>query len=57
MNCPPVRADCAAQPPGNQPELIDSDWHEITFREQALAVPARRNVTNPRFDRGERLFA
>jgi CxxC motif-containing protein (DUF1111 family) len=56
MNCPPVRADCAAQPPGNQPELIDSDWQEITFWEQALAVPARRNVTDPRFDRGERLF-
>jgi CxxC motif-containing protein (DUF1111 family) len=44
MNCPPVQVDCAAQPPGNQPELIDSDWQEITFWEQALAVPARRNV-------------
>jgi CxxC motif-containing protein (DUF1111 family) len=57
MNCPHVQVDCAAQPPGNQPELIDSDWQEIIFWEQALAVPARRNVTDPRFDRGEQLFA
>ena len=57
MNCPPVQVDCAAQPPGNQPELIDSDWQEITFWEQALAVPARRNTADARFDRGERLFA
>jgi len=57
MNCPPVQVDCAAQPPGNQPELIDSDWHEITFWEQTLAVPARRNTTDPRFARGARLFA
>jgi CxxC motif-containing protein (DUF1111 family) len=57
MNCPPVQVDCAAQPPGNQPELIDSDWQEITFWEQALAVPARRNVKDPRFKRGQQLFA
>jgi CxxC motif-containing protein (DUF1111 family) len=31
MNCPPVQVDCGAQPPGNQPELIDSDWQEIIF--------------------------
>jgi len=30
MNCPAVQVDCAAQNPGNQPELIDSDWQEIT---------------------------
>jgi CxxC motif-containing protein (DUF1111 family) len=57
MNCPPVQVDCAAQPPGNQPEPIDSDWQEIIFWEHALALLARRNVTDPRFDRGERLFA
>ncbi|MEI7967413.1 MAG: di-heme oxidoredictase family protein [Betaproteobacteria bacterium] len=57
MNCPPVQKDCAGQPPGNQPELIDSDWQEILFWEQALAVPARRNTTDPLFRRGEQLFA
>lgn len=57
MNCPPVQMDWAAQPPGNQPELIDSDWQEITFWEQGLAVPARRDTADARFERGERLFA
>ena len=57
MNCPGPQTDCAAQAPGNQPELIDSDWDELTFWELALAVPARRNVTDPQFQRGEKLFA
>jgi CxxC motif-containing protein (DUF1111 family) len=56
MNCPGPQVDCAAQPPGNQPELIDNDWEELEFWTQALAVPARRNVDDPQFKRGERLF-
>ena len=56
QNCPGPQTDCAAQPPGNQPELIDSDWDELTFWELALAVPARRNVNDPQFKQGERLF-
>jgi CxxC motif-containing protein (DUF1111 family) len=56
MNCPPPQTDCEYQPPGNQPELIENDWNEITFWEQALAVPARRNVKDPRFKQGEKLF-
>ncbi len=55
-NCPPVQVDCAAQPPGNQPELIDINWVELEFWTQALAVPARRNVNDERFLRGSRLF-
>ncbi len=55
-NCPPVQTDCAAQPPGNQPELIDVNWDELELWTQALAVPARRNVDDPRFARGEALF-
>ena len=57
MNCPPIQKDCAAQPPGNQPELIDLDWEQLTFWTQALAVPARRNVDDPRFEQGEALFS
>src|SRR5581483_693634 len=57
MNCPGPQTDCAYQPPGNQPELIDNDWEEIEFWTQALAVPARRNVKDPQFKRGEELFA
>ena len=56
-NCPPVQKDCAAQPPGNEPELIDINWEELVFWTQALAVPARRNVSDPGFVRGEKLFA
>ncbi len=55
-NCPPVQVDCAAQPPGNQPELIDINWVELEFWTQALAVPARRNVEDERFLRGSKLF-
>ncbi|MEO8037431.1 MAG: di-heme oxidoredictase family protein [Betaproteobacteria bacterium] len=56
QNCPGPQTDCAAQPPGNQPELIDSDWNEIMFWEQGLAVPARRDVRDPRFALGGELF-
>jgi CxxC motif-containing protein (DUF1111 family) len=56
-NCPPVQTDCAYQPPGNQPELVDSDWEEIEFWTRALAVPARRNVNDPEVKRGEALFS
>jgi CxxC motif-containing protein (DUF1111 family) len=56
-NCPPVQADCAYQPPGNQPELVEVNWDELEFWTQALAVPARRNVGDAGFGRGERLFA
>ena len=56
QNCPPVQVDCEAQPPGNQPELIDSDWEELEFWTQGLAVPARRNVKDPEVQRGEKLF-
>jgi CxxC motif-containing protein (DUF1111 family) len=56
QNCPGPQVDCAAQPPGNQPELIDSDWNEVTFWEQGLAVPARRNVKDPQFRRGHEVF-
>lgn len=56
-NCPPVQEDCAYQPPGNKPELIDLNWEELEFWTQTLAVPARRNVGSAEFERGERLFA
>ncbi|MGH9577756.1 MAG: di-heme oxidoredictase family protein, partial [Terriglobales bacterium] len=55
-NCPPVQKDCAYQPPGNQPELINVNWEELEFWTQGLAVPARRNMNDPDFKRGEGLF-
>ena len=56
-NCPPVQVDCAYQPPGNHPELVEVNWDELEFWTQALAVPARRNVGDADFRSGERLFA
>jgi CxxC motif-containing protein (DUF1111 family) len=55
-NCPPVQEDCAYQPPGNQPELVDPNWDELEFWTHTLAVPARRDVDTPGYKRGERLF-
>ncbi|MEO8166372.1 MAG: di-heme oxidoredictase family protein, partial [Betaproteobacteria bacterium] len=51
-NCPPVQTDCVYQPPGNKPELIQLNWDELELWTRALAVPARRNVDDPRFKRG-----
>jgi CxxC motif-containing protein (DUF1111 family) len=56
-NCPPVQVDCAYQPPGNQPELVEVNWDELEFWTQALAVPVRRDVGDADFRSGERLFA
>ena len=55
-NCPPVQEDCAYQPPGNRPELIQLNWDELEFWTRALAVPARRDVDDPAFRQGEKLF-
>ncbi len=51
-----MQTACAGQPPGNQPELIDSDWEEVIFRERTLGVPARRDTGDPLFQRGAALF-
>lgn len=56
-NCPPIQVQCAEQPPGNDPELVDQNWDELEFWSQALAVPARRNMKDPTVQRGEKLFA
>jgi CxxC motif-containing protein (DUF1111 family) len=55
-NCPPVQEACAAQPPGNNPELIQKNWDEIEFWTLGLAVPARRNVDDEGVKRGAKLF-
>lgn len=56
MQPPPAQTACAGQPPGNQPELIDSDWEEVIFRERTLGGPARRDTGDPMFKRGAALF-
>lgn len=39
------------------PEVSDEILEVVTFYVQTLAVPARRNIDNPRVQQGERLFA
>ena len=55
-NCPPVQTDCAAQPPGNDPEIIDANLTDVEIWTLGLAVPARRNADAPEVRRGEQLF-
>jgi CxxC motif-containing protein (DUF1111 family) len=57
QNCPPVQHPCTIQTPGNDPELVVTDWDELEFWTRALAVPARRDVDDPRVRRGAQLFA
>lgn len=55
-NCTSVQILCLAATPNNRPEVIDVNWDELEFWTQGLAVPARRNVNDPDFKRGEALF-
>jgi CxxC motif-containing protein (DUF1111 family) len=55
-NCTSVQALCLASTPNNRPEVVDVNWDETEFWTQGLAVPARRNVDDPDFKRGEALF-
>ncbi len=55
-NCTPVQELCLASTPNNRPEVVDVNWDETEFWTQGLAVPARRNVTDEDFKRGEVLF-
>ncbi len=57
QNCPAVQIICQQQIPGNPVELIDIDWQQFEFWLRAVGVPARRNVSERNFVRGERLFA
>jgi CxxC motif-containing protein (DUF1111 family) len=57
QNCPPVQHLCAIQTPGNDPELVITDWDELELWTRALAVPAQRDADEPQVQRGAKLFA
>ncbi|UCH46473.1 MAG: c-type cytochrome [Betaproteobacteria bacterium] len=57
QNCPPIQTVCQMQIPGGTRELIDVDWDQFEFWLRGLGVPARRNVNDDQFVRGERFFA
>ena len=56
QNCPPVQHLCAIQTPGNDPEVAFTDLDDLELWTRALAVPARRNASDPDVGRGARLF-
>lgn len=56
QNCPPVQEICRRELPGNVPEIINHELDALEFWLRGLAVPARRNVDDPVFQRGEQLF-
>ena len=69
-NCPAVQTECLNVPSASKcggqggctgntfrPEVIPSRLNNITLYLQALAVPARRGVSEPEVKRGEGLFA
>jgi CxxC motif-containing protein (DUF1111 family) len=69
-NCPVVQVACLDLPSASKcggqggctgnsyrPEVVPSRLTNITLYLQALAVPARRNVEDPAFKRGEELFS
>jgi len=56
QNCPPVQTLCAAQTPGNDPELVATDLDELELWSRALAVPVPRDLDDPQVRHGARLF-
>ncbi len=69
-NCPAVQVACLDLPSASKcggqggctgntyrPEVVPSRLTNIALYLQALAVPARRNVDDPAFKRGEQVFA
>lgn len=56
-NCPSNQTQCRASPSGGAPEIDDSKLDAVVLYSRALAVPARRDVDDPRVVRGAALFA
>ena len=54
--CTPVQLECLAAIRAPKPELRPEMWEAITFWNQSLAIPERRDVDKPEVKRGETLF-
>ncbi|MEO7035178.1 MAG: di-heme oxidoredictase family protein [Polyangiaceae bacterium] len=57
--CTPTMTACLSAAPGGDPdfELTDDRWQSVGFYMKALAVPARRDLSDPDALRGEQLFS
>jgi CxxC motif-containing protein (DUF1111 family) len=56
QNCPPVQTVCQKMLPGNFPELVDVEIDSLVLWMQALAVPARRGMSEAQVQLGKQLF-
>lgn len=57
QNCTPAQKECLAAPDGGEPEISDKFIDKLVFYSRTLAVPARRNATDPNVIAGGKLFA
>jgi CxxC motif-containing protein (DUF1111 family) len=55
--CTEVQGACLAAPHGGEPEVDQHKLDRIAFYVRTLAVPARRDPSDPNVRRGEELFA
>ena len=55
-NCTAAQHACEEAPNGGTPEIPDERLGKVVFYVQTLAVPAMRNVDDPRVRRGAELF-
>ena len=54
--CTPAQLECLAAIRAPKPELRPEMWEAITFWNQSLAIPERRDVDKPEVKRGEAVF-
>jgi len=55
-NCPAPQEACRAAPHGGEPEMSDKQLDKMTFYVHTLAVPARRDISDPVVMKGAVLF-
>lgn len=56
-SCSDAEKACRTSPNGGEPELADEFLEKLLLYSRTLAVPYRRNVDDPKVQRGEDLFA
>jgi len=55
-NCTAAQTACAEAPNGGEPEVSAEIMDEVVFYSRHLAVPARRDIDDPKVREGRRLF-
>jgi CxxC motif-containing protein (DUF1111 family) len=56
QNCTDAQPECLAARNGGEPELDSGHLGDIVYYSKLLAVPARRDLSDPQVKRGEALF-